>query len=962
MLGGATVLDIGIQACAGLAHLHEAELDGVPLGLIHRDVKPGNLLVDPGGVVKVADFGISRPAGDRHTSGTAGFAPPEQYRGEADRRSDLFALGATLASLVLREPPFGRIRSGDPGPLAAALADRDRWARVEAGLAGGAEVLSRALAPRPEDRFPSAAAFQQALAALRSRQPPSVPLRELAAAVPRPARTGAGPGGRLEVPEAELTSLIEGNHAPQTDVFVPRPEQDAVERALAEGHRWVTLTGPGGMGKSRLAAEVARTTGGGRSWWFDLGEASTVPAIVGVLARGLQMELPADVPLERVAHALRALGPAVAVLDAADRALPRLAEVVPSLLGAAPDLAVLVTARAPTKAAGEHRVPIGPLGGPAAEALFLARAPRGIEGEERGQVAALVAAVDGMPLAIELLAARAARATVPALLRDLSRHLAAEAPTEPPLRSRSVEAALSGTIDALPGWARAALVDLSVFEGSFTARVTAAVLDAGPVEGPGPLDALEHLTDLGLVRYDAGRKRFALSPMVRDAVRARTEPGDRRRAERRHGRAYAVLGDRDVLALLRGPQGSRRFARLCDDLDQLRAAAERALDRQDVGQVVPLLRALGVVFARRGSAALLLPMLERATALRGLDPTARDELALARAHTFLLLGQLAPARRTAEDALRALRERPEDLARHRLEAEGLRVLAEVLAASTEQALGELAARAAVELADRVGDVLLRADAALVLGSLLGDTAHGEESKIWLGRALRDFHLLGSTRDEAWARRELGMADHLRGRFAEAESWFEAALADARAAHDAVCEMRCLSNLGLVAKDLHRSAEAVARYGEALALARAIGDRAEELWVSGALGFLHLEQLDPREARAPLQRAVQLADSLGDPTLCQWEAALGRWSALEGRHPEAAAWIDSARGRPPARSSHLRVWVRAAAAEVALRAGRPGEAIAELEALDKWLHGRRVEPGSRAHQEVQRVRRLLGEER
>jgi serine/threonine protein kinase len=100
------VVELGVQACAGLQHAHEA-------GLVHRDIKPANLLVRDDGVLKIADFGIARAAeSTRHTQagtvlGTAAYLSPEQVSGaDATPASDVYALGAVLYELLAGRPPY----------------------------------------------------------------------------------------------------------------------------------------------------------------------------------------------------------------------------------------------------------------------------------------------------------------------------------------------------------------------------------------------------------------------------------------------------------------------------------------------------------------------------------------------------------------------------------------------------------------------------------------------------------------------------------------------------------------------------------------------------------------------------------------------------------------------------------------------------------------------------------------
>ena len=161
-------LQIGVELCGALEAAH-----GV--GVLHRDVKPGNVQLDPEGRVKLLDFGIalltdrSRLTQSRAFAGTLGFCPPEQVRGQGiGPRADVFGAGATLYAMLTGEPPGGRAPLLAMGRIALGHLTAPSQLRPE--LAPELErVLLRALSPAPEDRFGSAGELGAALAELRGR-------------------------------------------------------------------------------------------------------------------------------------------------------------------------------------------------------------------------------------------------------------------------------------------------------------------------------------------------------------------------------------------------------------------------------------------------------------------------------------------------------------------------------------------------------------------------------------------------------------------------------------------------------------------------------------------------------------------------------------------------------------------------------------------------------------------------
>jgi serine/threonine protein kinase len=161
---------VGLGLCDALHHVHELAAEGRPLGIVHRDVSPANVLLTRDGMVKLLDFGLARrheaadPVEPGALLGSVAYAAPEQLEGEAvDRRADVFSVGVILHELFTGERLFWR---GSVAATATAVSVAEvpsvRAARPELPDAVDA-VLRRALARRREDRFPTAAALRDAL-------------------------------------------------------------------------------------------------------------------------------------------------------------------------------------------------------------------------------------------------------------------------------------------------------------------------------------------------------------------------------------------------------------------------------------------------------------------------------------------------------------------------------------------------------------------------------------------------------------------------------------------------------------------------------------------------------------------------------------------------------------------------------------------------------------------------------
>ncbi len=183
------VLEVGVQICAGLAHAHMLVVDGRAASVIHRDLKPPNVMISREGQVKVMDFGIAKathmqgPGTEAgHTKGTPAYMSPEQCTAAVlDGRSDLFAVGALLFEMAAGRPFFegesvyevmaGVLQVEDRLRMAGILESAETW------VPGLGEVIRRCLRAERELRFASAVELDRALRALQARHPATFPLR-----------------------------------------------------------------------------------------------------------------------------------------------------------------------------------------------------------------------------------------------------------------------------------------------------------------------------------------------------------------------------------------------------------------------------------------------------------------------------------------------------------------------------------------------------------------------------------------------------------------------------------------------------------------------------------------------------------------------------------------------------------------------------------------------------------------
>jgi predicted ATPase/DNA-binding SARP family transcriptional activator len=384
--------------------------------------------------------------------------------------------------------------------------------------------------------------------------------------------------------------------APAGPLIGREADVDAAAALLADpGVRLITLTGPGGIGKTRLALELARREG---SRFAD------GPRFVPLAA----IDEP-DRVLPEVARALGVPDEDVAAF-VADRELllvaDNLEQVVDAgphlggLLAASPRSKLVTTSRAPLRIRGEHELPVPPLGGAAASELFLARAraldPRlELSDEDAECVERICARLDGLPLAIELAAARSKVLSPTAILDRLEQRLdlLTAGPRDAPARQRTLRGAIGWSYELLDPPTREAFASLGVFVGGWTLEAAEAVV------GPDALDRIAELVDQSLVTREG--ERFGMLESIRAyALEQLSESGGLDEARRRHARAFAALTE-EAEGGIQGPAQAAWFARLDADAENLRAATAWATSTGDTDTALRLSGGLFRFWATRGA-------------------------------------------------------------------------------------------------------------------------------------------------------------------------------------------------------------------------------------------------------------------------------------------------------------------------------------------------------------------------
>jgi non-specific serine/threonine protein kinase len=366
--------------------------------------------------------------------------------------------------------------------------------------------------------------------------------------------------------------------------FVGRREELARLRSILSSGRMVTICGPGGAGKTRLAEELAfglsRSLDGSIATAY-LATAGSADDVIEVVANAVGLRHLGTRPLAAELAAYIGTRRLLLLLDNCEQVADAVAELATGLLRACPRLLVVATGRRPLHVPGEQLFPIGGLRGDHAIDLFADRARLASPGlpidEARGTVDRICARLDGMPLAIELAAAQTRWLGLADLARRLDEHIGdlSSSSTVGPERQRTLRTTLDWSWALLGDGHRALFRRLGVFSGGFTLRGAEAVASMPPLTPSGVAGLLRDLVDQSLVVFDPSASRYRLLEVVREyAVEHLIESGEQTVIAERH-RHFMVGLAADVDARWFGPDQAALLDLLEPESGNLRVALEQ---------------------------------------------------------------------------------------------------------------------------------------------------------------------------------------------------------------------------------------------------------------------------------------------------------------------------------------------------------------------------------------------------
>jgi predicted ATPase len=851
-------LQISRQIVAALVATHD-------LGIVHRDLKPANIKITSRGVVKLLDFGIAKRqftnemdvTANPLTStgaivGTMMYMSPEQIRGEAiGPCSDQFSLGIILFELLTGHRPFSADSSVEM--LASILRDKPlTLAELKPGIPPPVQwIIDRCLAKHAADRYSST----QDLA------------RDLQMLGDRLGRFhGAGPRLAPSKLPAVRTKLV------------GRDEELAAARSLLSRHdvRLVTFTGVGGTGKTRLALQVAADslqTFPGGVCFVALASITDASLVVPTVAQALgTREIGNREPMEVLKESLRALDePVLLVLDNFEQVLAA-QPVVTDLLESCPLLKILVTSRAVLHVYGEHEFEVSPLRLPALQmnasieelatcpsvALFMQRATAvkpdfKLNEENAAAVTEICARLDGLPLAIELAAARVRALTPRAMVQRLASRfdLLTGGARDLPQRQQTLRGAVQWSHELLSSDEQQLFRRLGVFLNGCTLEAVEAVCNAAEDLATNVLDGMESLASQSLIHQTQtadGEARFTMLETIREyAIERLKASPDEALARRAHAAYFLVLAEEREEQP--SPDALEAWMGLCSqEHDNLRAALDWCVRSRQVEWGLRLGAALYPFWRARehygeGS--------ERLAAL--LEIPGGEKFPTAQVRALFAAGDLAWHQGDSIDP-KLLHEKQLKMARTIGESETIMALTAL--AGAEIALGNLDAaqsnfEESLEICRKIGDEKLIAQALNNVAIVLQNKGHFSDAKPLCEQAHAMFVRLKNVQGAAWLESRLGDLEWKLGDLKAARNLYGRALATFEKLGDRWAHARNLVDVAALTFEQGEDTEAYRMLGQAVTAFRDMGSRS-------GVAFALEKFAEFAAARNEAKRAIRLA--------------------------------------------------------------------------------------------------------
>jgi predicted ATPase/class 3 adenylate cyclase len=624
--------------------------------------------------------------------------------------------------------------------------------------------------------------------------------------------------------------------------FVGRKRELAAALALLEDPsiRLLTLTGPGGTGKSRLALRIARTlqdTYRDGVVFVPLAAVTDASLVLSSIAEALDLREEQGRPLLQTVIARLQPKHLLLVLDTMEHLLAA-APSLAALLDACHELRLLVTSRIPLHVSREHELPVPPLEVPPLDgtgspesieryesvALFVERAQAvkpdfRLTAANASTVAEICARLDGLPLAIELAAARIRLFPPPTLLQRLSNRLAllTGGARDRPTRQQTLRGTIDWSYSLLSPEEQTLFARLSVFSGGWTFEAAEATCFEGL--GLDPLDGMSSLVEKSIVRQFGEEPRFGMLDTIREYAGEKLALSPVANELRRGHAGFFLRFVEDAESGLGGPALQDTLRRLEEEHDNLRAAL---------------------------------------TWLLAAEPASALRLAAALRRFWEMRGHLAEGRRWLTEALDRAGAAPPDLRARALLGAGTLARCQADFATAQAALTE-----SLDLFKEAGDDAGAAGALGQLGLMAEQQGDLERALTLHDESLALRRAIGDTWGIATSLNNLGLLAHHRGDFARARDLFTESLTLNRRLDYPRGIRIALNSLGMVLEEQGEYDDAEHFYRESVEIGRELGDRHGIGYGLINLGLVGVKRRDAAAALTWLGEGLRLVAELGD---------------------------------------------------------------------------------------------------